>query len=134
MAKILDELGKNKIVSDKTPCFLQKDLDNKPTGIFKLEYLTQKQILENQTYVTNLEIAKEKAEKQKNELLKAEEEKKEKDLYKQKVLKAFDYFIRDFKDGLLDYSIEEYQNVLDWYKKYIKDNDIEIISLLEKYL
>lgn len=134
MANILEELGGNKVITDKKPCFIERSSNGIATKIHKLEYLTNYQEAQITKQIYEQEVLREIEEKKFEQEKQKEIEEKNKELKKEKVLRAFEYFLRDFKEDLLDYTYEEYEKVVEWYKEYIKNNDIEIISYLNKYL
>ena len=133
MANLSDKL-KNGIVVDKDMVVVCYDFDGKINSIQKIEYMSNN---EYQAF-----LLKEKKDDEKKALEWQEEEErmdkvlaiKEKNENKQKVLSSFDRWYRDVINGIVVFDNSMYEDVINWYREYLTDNNIEIHEELLKYL
>lgn len=131
---VLSDKLKNGVVVDKDMVVVCYDFDGNINSIEKIEYMSNN---EYQTF-----LLKQKNEFEKKSLEWREEEKKmDKELAikeesdkKQKVLSAFDRWYRDVTNGIVMFDNSMYEDVINWYRAFLEDNNIEVHNELLKYL
>ena len=131
---VLSDKLKNGVVVDKDMVVVCYDFDGNINSIEKIEYMSNN---EYQTF-----LLKQKNEFEKKSLEWREEEKKiDKELAikeesdkKQKVLSAFDRWYRDVTNGIVMFDNSMYEDVINWYRTFLEDNNIEVHNELLKYL
>lgn len=130
----LSEKLKNGVVVDKDMVVVCYDFDGNIEKVQKIEYMS------NKVYQTILLGQKNELEKnalaEENQVkIKEEQDRKEKKkALKQNTLSAFDRWYRDVTNGIVMFDNSMYEDVINWYREYLENNDIEIHSELVKYL
>ena len=133
MANLSDKL-KNGIVVDKDMVVVCYDFNGNIDKVQKIEYMS------NKVYQTILLGQKNELEKkalvEANQVkFKEEQDRKEKKkVLKQNTLSAFDRWYRDVTNGIVLFDNSMYEDVINWYREYLNDNNIEIHEELLKYL
>lgn len=133
MANLSDKL-KNGIVVDKDMVVVCYDFNGNIDKVQKIEYMS------NKVYQTILLGQKNELEKkalvEANQVkFKEEQDRKEKKkALKQNTLSAFDRWYRDVTNGIVLFDNSMYEDVINWYREYLNDNNIEIHEELLKYL
>ena len=133
MSKLSDKITSG-VVMNKEMVVVSYDFDGNVTAIDKIEYMNNK---EYQTFLLKQKNLKEKLElekKSKEELEKVEKEKELKKVHKERVLNAFDRWYRDVVNGLVLFDNAKYEEVINWYRSYLSNDDVEIHEELNKYL
>lgn len=133
MANLSDKL-KNGVVINKDLVVVCRDFDGNIKSMEKLEYVSNK---EYQKFLLEQRELKEKLELEKQLLDRKEKEEKLKlqnEYNKERVLSAFDRWYRDFTNGICLFDNSIYEDVINWYRAYLENNDIELHVELEKYL
>lgn len=133
MANLSDKL-KNGVVINKDLVVVCRDFDGNIKTMEKLEYVSNK---EYQKFLLEQKELKEKLELEKQLLDKKEKEEKLKlqnEYNKEKVLSAFDRWYRDVINGIVVFEHSMYEEVINWYREYLNNNNIEVHKELDRYL
>ena len=122
------------IVNNKDLCVVEKDFNGNVLSIKKIEYVGDSDI---NRILLDKKTKEDKQALLNNEKLKEDNEAKEKELLKQQkrdVLHAFNCWHRDVTSGIVLFEQEKFEDVINWYRQYLNDNDIEVHNELRKYL